>query len=1170
MTDFLSDPEYTKVLDEKISRTIANLTIKRDALVAQLDLHKHLQLKLKDNTDDKVMVFLGDGYFAEKNVADATDFLLRRVDNLNQAVGEFNTKLNEANLTHDNLQRFRELETKDTTQQLNLDELDGLNLDGLPFVDIQEELDENGGVIIAKVNNEVFEGTSNKKVLDNEPPKALDKPLTTSPKPVKEVTKSPSILPTPTNLMESISKDSKNTELDTNVTLISTNIATPQGNALPSSHKVLSALPTTKRNPLNSDPDSDDQFSELLQDMEVVSKKPSVVEQEELLEKIDQLKVSPDDKFKLKQICIAEYKKLQEEEDEDEDDVSFANYSNTNLTSDVSENSLDEVRGRERQEVIANIIKENNLENVLEESGDEEISSSTPRRTSIDVRDGILELELLADAFEDNETVGYADDEEWDFEFSETEENGEEEYENNLDEEDEKDHEDDDEFADQMLYGGGVSYGNKSADEMLWDQVMQLRKRKQSGKEIVSTELICIDLSGSNVSAEQSDVLGEVAVLLTVLASKSIIKDKPNKAKKSVTFSENLQIKEIENISSILKDSQPSRLSLFMQRRKIEDEIEEVKRSIEVTMSKPLEGPAPVKGKSCKAEDHNKKIDVNKLIVVPEAKAIALPVTRVDEPMNRAQVIADLIKETEDNTAEKDEKIKVKPNKVSRFKNMMSNDLKSKAERKKVPKYTVLELIHGEVVETAAIRDLIEKELVNDIVERKPAQADSETSDTQLENDFITGDVTERHAGVLEETSSLKKVSEFNTGDNERTLNPPSQGVSNILKVDEDFKPSVSKFKSMKQGNQEGSMNSEIINDVKEWMRETVNELAVESLTESTTEKGSDSVTLPAYIPASDRPESTGSPVASTGIVKDIISNDFPNTNSADSDLLVTPKKISRFKTQRMKGKAPTENFSSLTKEKVVQEEKVEFAADIVDQDLKNIASDKFNIASGLSTKAAIIVLEDDDDEEDTPEDDDFREVSEDIKDTGDRNESDDLKEASVDFHMMQDDMDTMAKAYILGVYDDDIMTEGPVVDHLSDFEVLNKMIESMPAKEISEMKSKSSGSMETFDPSMDEILPAEEYGDDDDGPMMTDIMENEFNYDADDLENMEDEVEDDFLNQEVVSNYHRLRQKVIFENNRKGFRKSDLEKEFEPVDGEGNPVTMSRFRMMKGMNNGL
>ena len=38
--------------------------------------------------------------------------------------------------------------------------------------------------------------------------------------------------------------------------------------------------------------------------------------------------------------------------------------------------------------------------------------------------------------------------------------------------------------------------------------------------------------------------------------------------------------------------------------------------------------------------------------------------------------------------------------------------------------------------------------------------------------------------------------------------------------------------------------------------------------------------------------------------------------------------------------------------------------------------------------------------------------------------------------------MDKMAQAYVSGMYDDDIVTEGPVVHKLDDFETLNKMVE--------------------------------------------------------------------------------------------------------------------------------
>ncbi|RLV95095.1 hypothetical protein JA1_001272 [Spathaspora sp. JA1] len=184
------------------------------------------------------------------------------------------------------------------------------------------------------------------------------------------------------------------------------------------------------------------------------------------------------------------------------------------------------------------------------------------------------------------------------------------------------------------------------------------------------------------------------------------------------------------------------------------------------------------------------------------------------------------------------------------------------------------------------------------------------------------------------------------------------------------------------------------------------------------------------------------------------------------------------------------------------------------------------------------------------------------------------VKETQLDYSSLHQDMDTMAKAYILGMYDDDIMTEGPVVDKVEDFEILNKMIESMPSKEpVKKINKNKKISDIEFDENLDEIgmnevgeEEEEEYFEDmeDTGPILADeILENEITFDEDD--------EDEILTSELNENYHRLRNKLILDQN--GFKKSQQELEFEPIDEDGNPIKISRFRAARakgGVFNGL
>ncbi|CAK9441633.1 uncharacterized protein LODBEIA_P55010 [Lodderomyces beijingensis] len=167
------------------------------------------------------------------------------------------------------------------------------------------------------------------------------------------------------------------------------------------------------------------------------------------------------------------------------------------------------------------------------------------------------------------------------------------------------------------------------------------------------------------------------------------------------------------------------------------------------------------------------------------------------------------------------------------------------------------------------------------------------------------------------------------------------------------------------------------------------------------------------------------------------------------------------------------------------------------------------------------------------------------------------VKATQLDYHNMHEDLDTMAKAYVLGMYDDDITTQGPVLEHLDDFAGHNKMVE----------EKKRSGALSVHDEgsaNSDEI--GMDYRDednmdideDDNGAIMTDdIVETEFD-DADGDAGKFDE--DEIHLREVRDDYYRLRQKMISQQN--GYKQpSKEEREFIPVDENGNDVKVSRFK---------
>ncbi|KAH3668326.1 hypothetical protein OGAPHI_002080 [Ogataea philodendri] len=141
------------------------------------------------------------------------------------------------------------------------------------------------------------------------------------------------------------------------------------------------------------------------------------------------------------------------------------------------------------------------------------------------------------------------------------------------------------------------------------------------------------------------------------------------------------------------------------------------------------------------------------------------------------------------------------------------------------------------------------------------------------------------------------------------------------------------------------------------------------------------------------------------------------------------------------------------------------------------------------------------------------------------------IKETSLDYRTLQNDIDTMARAYALGMYDDDIETHGEVIEKLEDFERHNQIAETRaPVEE-----------------------PVEEETAEDSVVLVDKVVENDVEPAA---QEPEFELADDVLESNVAMDYTRLRNKMMHQYNG-GFLESDKEKEFEPIE----PVKTSRFK---------
>lgn len=431
-----SDSNEFQQLTTQIDSTISNLKQKRDYLQDQLAQFESVRQGLKTSGDSTTPIKfqLDDGTMIEKTTTEAIEFLDKRVTEIKEALTQFNTKINEAESTKEKLHQFNQF----VQQGGNHEELkqEKLNEDGLPFVDIQEELDEDGNVI----NVEFKDAQEDTTIDKNE-------------------------------------KDSRGT---------------------PKVEILGEEIDKAKKLDKVSQSESDE-FQALLEDMEVISKDKKAQElnfdQDDLLDKIDKLQISAEDKFKLKQVCVEEFKNLEPEHDTDK----------------TQENSAsDKVIG--------------NFENL-----------------AIDKND-LIELELLADDFDDSENFqgeNYDDDEEWDYEF------------------DDDDEEEEEDIADELLYGGGkakIIGSDEKSNNMLWDQIINLRKSK-----LVATDQVADKIEESTVN---------------------------EKKPKAVRFAEHLDINEVENISESLRNPPPEtgKMSLFKQNRmssQQKNRSEEIKETVE-------------------------------------------------------------------------------------------------------------------------------------------------------------------------------------------------------------------------------------------------------------------------------------------------------------------------------------------------------------------------------------------------------------------------------------------------------------------------------------------------------------------------------------------------------------------------------------------------------------
>ncbi|QPG74958.1 hypothetical protein FOA43_002297 [Brettanomyces nanus] len=158
------------------------------------------------------------------------------------------------------------------------------------------------------------------------------------------------------------------------------------------------------------------------------------------------------------------------------------------------------------------------------------------------------------------------------------------------------------------------------------------------------------------------------------------------------------------------------------------------------------------------------------------------------------------------------------------------------------------------------------------------------------------------------------------------------------------------------------------------------------------------------------------------------------------------------------------------------------------------------------------------------------------------------MKNATLDYKSVGNDTDTMARAYVMGLYDDDIEEDDGVIEEVDDFKKHNKEVEKNEQDE-KDGKDEKDGRDEKD----------ENEGDVEDGPIMED---NIIEHDTGALQNISDddidiELNSESLNSEIALDYTRAHERMLEKYNG-GFKKTDLEKEFEPLD---DAPKVSRFK---------
>lgn len=163
--------------------------------------------------------------------------------------------------------------------------------------------------------------------------------------------------------------------------------------------------------------------------------------------------------------------------------------------------------------------------------------------------------------------------------------------------------------------------------------------------------------------------------------------------------------------------------------------------------------------------------------------------------------------------------------------------------------------------------------------------------------------------------------------------------------------------------------------------------------------------------------------------------------------------------------------------------------------------------------------------------------------------------DTQLDYKTLGDDLDTMAKAYVLGLYDDDIETVGEVIEQVDDFENHNKIVEEKNENKLHDRVEEINRTLEKENSKIEEII------EDNDPMVMTDIVENSMDeiLSANSIpdDQLDIELNDENLTTQVALDYTKMRSNMIHKY-KGGFKETDKEKEFVRPEGSER---VSRFK---------